>query len=118
MTRPDLELADRIIDLMNEALKLDPEAVTALIGSRVPCNEALADHPTIQTGMLECRRLVGMLGFLNGLCGVWGPEGIDGEGYLSGYGPITCGELVRNDPEQPIVIGAFVRTDILRAKKD
>lgn len=112
---PDLDLADRIIELMNDALKLDPRAITDLICHRVPCNEALAEHPTIQVGRLDRRPdeiLVGMLGVLNGLCGVYGPEGIDGHGKFGGYGPISCGEIVRDDPSEPIQIGRFFRTDI------
>lgn len=111
---PDLELADRIIKLMNEALKLDPVAVTSLIFNRVPCNGALANHPTIQVDPV--RMQVGFLGFLNGLCGAWGPEGVDGKGYLATLGPITIGEVLRQNPEDPVLIGAFVRTDVIRKK--
>jgi hypothetical protein len=116
---PDLELADRIIELMNDALARDPIAVTELIANRVPCNDDLATHPTIQVNPAD--DTVGMLGFLNGLCGIWGEEGTDGKGHLKNMGPITVGELVRTDPDQPAsppVLGRFMRTDILRKAPD
>ena len=96
--RADLELAGRIVELLNELAALDLEAVTALIGQRVPCNEALADHPTVQAGRLEDGGplLVGILGVLNGLCGThpsgWGPVGAifakQGAGELTGFAVI------------------------------
>jgi hypothetical protein len=48
-----------------------------LIDARVTCNEALADHPTIQVGQQDGSYQVGLLGILNGLFGIndagWGP---------------------------------------------
>lgn len=38
------------VAILNEALALDPQAFTALVATRVPCNAALGDHPTIQVG--------------------------------------------------------------------
>ncbi len=71
-------LALQAVNLLNEAMGLDPVAIEALIEQRVPCNQALGDHPTIQCLSEqpdEC--LLGMLGILNGICGVdekgWGP---------------------------------------------
>lgn len=70
----DEELAARVIALLNEAFQRDPEAVAALVNNRVPCNAALAEHPTIQCG--GGGTTVGLIGILNGLCGVdasgWG----------------------------------------------
>lgn len=58
-----------IADLMNEAFRLDPDAISELAETRVPCNQALADHPVIQVRAdrpgAPCR--VGLLGLLNGL---------------------------------------------------
>jgi hypothetical protein len=52
-------------------LRLDPEATDKLVKSRVPCNEALAEHPTIQCGIFDGTKQnrVGLLGVLNGLFG-------------------------------------------------
>lgn len=69
---------DDVVALLNEALALDAEAISRLFLCRVPCNTALADHPTIQCGSRESiqHRVVGPLGLLNGMFGVdergWG----------------------------------------------
>lgn len=61
---------DETIDLLNEILNVDPEALNELITGRVSCNVGLADHPTVQVGLTGDGFEVGMLGFLNGLFGV------------------------------------------------
>jgi len=73
-----------VVKLLNEAVKLDPAAMRALVEARVPCNEALADHPTIQVSAYNEQTgkptpgnfKVGILGLLNGLFGTdsvgWG----------------------------------------------
>ena len=66
------------VRLLNEVLALDPDAMNQLISSRVPCNESLADHPTIQVHGDPVS--VGLLGFLNGLFGT-----LD-----NGFGPIMA----------------------------
>jgi hypothetical protein len=62
------------IDLLNEALALDPVAISALVSNRVPCNENLANHDSIQASGHPFS--VGLLGIINGLFGVdergWG----------------------------------------------
>jgi hypothetical protein len=65
----DRELAQHIVNYLNELMNLDKPAVGALIGNRVPCNEALADHPTCQVSSQNGGCYVGLLGLLNGLCG-------------------------------------------------
>ena len=98
----DLEAAERTIRLLNELLEVDPDAVNALIESRVPCNETLANHPTVQVSGYQYddnpkphAYKVGMLGILNGICGAYGPDAGDKEGW----GPITAefdeGKIVR-----------------------
>jgi len=60
--------AKQVASLLNEMLALDPEATRNLVFNRVPCNDALADHPTIQVRAREdgsCE--VGLLGVLNAL---------------------------------------------------
>ena len=67
---------DETIEFLNGLIEIDSEAVGRLITARVPCNEAMADHPTVQVG--DCRDgfEVGFLGVLNGLFGIdengWG----------------------------------------------
>lgn len=82
-----------VIDLLNEALVLDQGAITALFECRVQCGPELADHPTIQVGLLgddnERRHQVGLLGILNGLLGVRE----DQWGYLSAV--YEDGKIVR-----------------------
>lgn len=55
------------ITVLNEANKLDPEAMRLLLVQRVPCNEALAQHPTIQVAGERHKYLVGPLGLINGM---------------------------------------------------
>lgn len=94
--------ADALIAFLNELAKIDPAALSQLVAVRVPCNDELGQHPTVQTlqygdgGPYS----VGILGLLNGFCGV-----IDG-GKYDGYGPITAvsedGQLAyfrRTEPE-------------------
>lgn len=54
-----------VIGTLNEATEADQTAIDSLIEHRVPCNKALADHPTIQVGGDPC--VVGMLGIINGI---------------------------------------------------
>lgn len=62
--------------MLNEAYALDPAAIHALCENRVPCNSKLANHPTIQVGLVPIdgreRYHVGLIGLLNGLFS--GPE--------------------------------------------
>jgi hypothetical protein len=63
--------AQDAIALLNEASKLDPEAIRALVEHRVPCNCALADDPTIPVSCTENGDpRGGMAGVINGLFGV------------------------------------------------
>jgi len=87
-------VTDDVVALFNEAFALDPVAISTLVNYRVPCNDALANHQTIQCGTAENWRkrrpnthglpddaqgsVVGLLGLLNGIFGK--PEG----------GPITA----------------------------
>lgn len=60
-----------VLQTLNEAYEADASAVHSLICTRVPCNQTLADHPTIQ---VETNKVaptetfaVGMLGVINGV---------------------------------------------------
>lgn len=72
---------DDVVALLNEAFKLSPKTMTALVEHRVPCTEDLASHPTIQVALAidaNCEKfkcefkqpVCGMLGILNGLFGL------------------------------------------------
>ena len=74
----DVETAERLVKLLNEILKTDPIALACLINNRVPANTSLANHPTVQTFMDGNGFTVGLLGILNGLCGVTA----DGLGHI------------------------------------
>lgn len=78
------ELADLMIERLNEIARHDPEAIAKLIEQRVPCNDEMAEHPTVQVNTDYGGPRVGVLGLLNGLVGA-----ID-EGKLKGYGFIAA----------------------------
>lgn len=69
---------DEVIALLNDAVRLDRNAIEALVESRVECNMALGKHETIQClckpDATKCK--VGLLGVLNGIFGIsetgWG----------------------------------------------
>lgn len=90
----ELDLAaDRAIDMLNDALQRDPVAISALVAARVPCNEVLADHDTIQVWFKDGEYRIGLLGVLNGLFGK----------HNDGYGRIAA--VVDDD-----VVTSFIRT--------
>ena len=92
--------------VLNRALAADPDAIRSLIFRRVPCNEALADDPTIQV----CRAgddeshpdtcAVGMLGIINGILGTY-----PADSCCAGAGPIAA--VVDDDG----MLSGFQRTD-------
>lgn len=68
----DRVLGQRIVDLLNELLVLEPSATNNLMLWHARCSEALLAHPTIQvSGGFgdEPRYSVGIMGILNGLVG-------------------------------------------------
>lgn len=74
---------DDAIQLLNDAVAADKDAVQKLIDYRVPCNSKLVAHPTIQINvtlhknsamgksetLLPFYYSVGLLGLMNGLFG-------------------------------------------------
>lgn len=71
---------DDVIRVLNEMVEADRAAAAALIANRVPCNEKLANHPSIQVSAQHGGFHVGLLGVLNGLFGT----------YEDGMGPIAA----------------------------
>jgi hypothetical protein len=83
---------ESIVGLLNEMFALDPAATRGLVMHRVPCNEALVEHPTvvvseIPTDTDKVERTVGMVGVLNGIAGFVGKrvECIWDTGEIAGF---------------------------------
>jgi hypothetical protein len=67
------------IKLLNDAFDSDPDAISKLFAYRVPCNEKLADHDTIQVREEDDGTYsLSVLGILNGLFG----KDAKGVGYI------------------------------------
>lgn len=94
--RPEV---DDVIAFLNELVEKDRAFMSALITHWIPCNEDIADHPTVQVFRNNGQAFAGLLGVLNGFMGI-----ID-TGKKSGWGPITviCDDTGRIDK--------FVRTE-------
>lgn len=68
--------AQQIVDLLNDALRCDPDGVHELMEKRAACSEALVNHPTI----ICCRAdesadgspYFRVLGLLNGIAAIDG----------------------------------------------
>ena len=78
---------------LNQLLEIDKKAIEALVLQRVPCEQSLAAHPTVQVAESEKGYAVGFLGVLNGMFGT------HEHGYYAGWGPLMAefqdGELRR-----------------------
>lgn len=89
------------IEVLNRVHQADPSVLPQLITMRVPCNEALADDPTVQVGRVKDNRLkweVGFLGIVNGIFGI-NEQGsgyigafFDDFGHLKNFGWVNTGE--------------------------
>lgn len=66
------QLADMLIERLNEISRTDPVAMTKLVSARVPCNEEMASHSSVQVDCSTEHPTVGLLGILNGLVGTIG----------------------------------------------
>ena len=75
-----LQYADQMIRFLNELVEIDGEAIHQLIEHRVPCNQGMLDHPTVQVAANEGADpgKVGLLGVLNGFIG----KDTDGWGFI------------------------------------
>ena len=95
---------ERVIELLNELNSLDPAFMANFIAGRIPCNAALGEHPTVQTGLHEGSYNAGPLGILNGLFGIKDDE------PRKGWGPIAAmvnedGSIDRFERTFPEIIG-------------
>lgn len=61
--------APKLVDWLNGLVAIDAECVRRLIEARMPCNEAMADHPHVQVAPAGDGFEVGLLGILNGMVG-------------------------------------------------
>ena len=61
-----------VCDLLNELLEKDRYCINSLLFTRVTCNKAIADHPTVQVQQYKNDKLpaVGLIGIINGLFGI------------------------------------------------
>lgn len=82
---------DDLIAFLNSLVAIDRYAVAELLAIRVPCNEEMANHPTVQvaahgsaTFIRPGTHRLGLLGVLNGFCGAYDA------GSRQGYGAIAA----------------------------
>lgn len=59
--------AQLAVDILNQALSLDPDCITALVSQRVGCNAALAHDSEVACGMSKGKYMTGALGIINSL---------------------------------------------------
>lgn len=85
--RAQIELAEKIAKFLNDALEIDRLAVATLCGLRVPCNQELANHPTIQVRAEQDGSFsLSLVGLLNGIIGSDKKQ----HGYLAATFEVTC----------------------------
>jgi hypothetical protein len=77
---------DLVISFLNELLNRDRTAISTLIETRIPINDALVRHSTLQhtRNYLTTKPEIGLLGIINGMFGT-----LEG-GPRNGWGPITA----------------------------
>lgn len=75
ITHIPVDCTDELIEFLNSLVKIDPYAMAELLCVKVPCNQALAEHPTVAvepsgsaTFIAPGTFRVGLLGILNGFC--------------------------------------------------
>jgi len=62
------EQVDHLVETLNGILLVDRKAVSELLKVRIPCNEDLLEHPTVQVRKYPGEQAtVGVLGLLNGI---------------------------------------------------
>ncbi len=62
---PNMQL-DKVIECLNDAWRRDPLAMRTFLINTIPCNQALADHPTVIVDQYEDGYVVRTMGLLNG----------------------------------------------------
>lgn len=86
-----------LLEFLNSLLEVDRHAIAELMSVDVVCNEALANHPTVQVraGGFTTYQPVGqtrvtMIGLLNGFCGVYEDSPENQELGIVNWGPIMA----------------------------
>ncbi len=68
--------AKQAVDVLNRALEADPVCLNQLLNTRIRCNKALVDDPTIQVAAKDDHFTLGPIGLINGIVGIdersWG----------------------------------------------
>lgn len=88
------------VAILNRALDADPVAVSCLVNNRIPCNDLLANDPSVQVGHTDDDPLkgfeVGMLGIINGIFGTR-PDRV---GWIAAIcdGPLVLSFVVNDQP--------------------
>lgn len=104
MAIKELVTLEELIQFLNEIVALDPVAMRDLVDARVPCNEAISKHPTVQVSARADFYQFGLLGVLNGLFGV----------ASDGYGAIAA---VYDATDSKIEEGLLVKGRLLGFKR-
>jgi hypothetical protein len=81
---------EKVVDVLNDALRRDGGAINALLSARIPCNESLADHPTIVVGGSDIAPNIGVLGLINGVI-----EPLTGDRVCAHYSECSESKLVK-----------------------
>lgn len=101
-------LACRVVDVLNRAYLIDPDAIAALIETRVPCTRELAESEGIVVlGTPEGDQL-GPLGLLNSIVGVCPGTGM---GYVAAEYQVVCPDHGRTKKDTPVRVGAPCQVD-------
>lgn len=118
----------QIIDTINDAISADSSAMRALFENRVPCNQRLAKHPTIQVlkenDDVGCT--VGVLGILSGIAGtreyngqkgfsrIWAVYNVDCpiHGTDEGRHDLVVGDICPEEGcEEELILGDLLRVE-------
>lgn len=123
-----MDIAQHIVDIVNEAINADPVAMRALFENRVPCNSLLAEHPSIQ--VLEEKNVgltVGVLGVLSGIAGTREYKGQEGFSRIWAVYNVDCPIHGTNEEEPGQAVGEtcsvegceekLILGDLLRVEK-
>lgn len=85
---------DEMIDYLNELIEKD-SSIRHLLDIRIHCNEETYNHPTVQVGPHGNIYMVGFIGIINGMFGV----------YDNGMGPIAVemdnGQIIKFSRTNP-----------------
>jgi hypothetical protein len=95
---------EETIAFLNELVKIDREALSLLLNTRVPCNKEMMNHPSVQVGEAGGETTLSILGVLNGMFGIredgWGGivaiwenayESLDGFAHVDDVKPFLRG---------------------------